>query len=103
MLQEAMKKRDFSEDAVILAKAAVIIRNDVFDYQCPQFNGSFILKYQDSLPSSLKSLIFLIFNGPNIKKSIWTRTSGLSLRGTVHSLQHEKDISWCEIKAHFES
>jgi hypothetical protein len=68
MLQEALKKRDFSEDATILAKAAMIIRNDTFDHQCPQFNGSFLSKCQeDSLPSSLKSLISLILNGPNIK------------------------------------
>ena len=46
MLQEALKKRDFSEDAAILAKAAMIIRNDAFDYQCPQFNGSFVSKCQ---------------------------------------------------------
>ena len=29
MLKEALKKRDFSEDAVILAKAAVIVRDDI--------------------------------------------------------------------------
>ena len=67
MLQEALKKRDFSEDAAILAKA-MIIRNDAFDHQCPQFNGSFVSKCQeDSFPSSLKSLISLTFNVPNIK------------------------------------
>ena len=31
MLREALKKRDYSEDAAVLAKAAMIIRSDVFD------------------------------------------------------------------------
>ena len=68
MLKEALKKRDFSEDAVILAKAATIIRNDVFNHQCFQFTGSFPPHCQEnSLPSSLKSLVSLTFNGPNLK------------------------------------
>ena len=41
MLKEALRKRDFSEDAIILAKAATIIQNDMFDHQCLQFTGSF--------------------------------------------------------------
>ncbi len=68
MLKKALKKRDFSEDAAVLAKAAMIIRTDAFDHQCFKFDGSFSSKCQeDSLPSSLKSLISLILNGPNIK------------------------------------
>ena len=68
MLREALKKRDFSEDAAVLAKTAMIIRSDVFDHQCFKFNGSFSSKCQEtSLPSSLKLLISLILNGPNIK------------------------------------
>ena len=68
MLKEALKKRDFSEDAVILAKAAAIIRNDVFNHKCIQFSGSFSPGCQESsVPSSLKSLVSLIFNGPNLK------------------------------------
>ena len=63
-----MKKRDFSEDAVVLAKAAKIIRNDIFDSQCFKFVGSFPPKCQeDSLPSSLKTLVSLILNGFNLK------------------------------------
>ena len=68
MLKEALKKRDFSEDAAILAKAAMIIRNDTFNYQCFKFNGCFSSQCQEnSLPSSLKCLISLIYNGPNLK------------------------------------
>ena len=68
MLKEALKKRDFSEDAMILAKAATLIRNDIFSHQCFKFTGNFPPGCQeDSLPSSLKSLISLIFNGVNLK------------------------------------
>jgi len=68
MLKEALRKRDFSEDAVILAKVAAIIQNDVFNHRWFQFTGSFPLDCQEnSVPSSLKSLVFLIFNGPNLK------------------------------------
>ena len=62
------KEKNFSEGAVILAKAAAIIRNDVFNHQCFQFSGNFPPGCQESsLPSSLKSLVSLIFNGPNLK------------------------------------
>ena len=68
MLKEALKKRDFSEDAAILAKAAVIVRNDIFNHHCVSFTGAFLPNCQeDSLPSSLKSLVSLILNGPNLK------------------------------------
>ena len=67
MLKDAMKKRNFSEDASILAKAAVIIREDIFSHEGFQFTGQFQSKCQeDSLPSSLKSLISMILNGTNL-------------------------------------
>ena len=68
MLKEALKKWDFSEDAVILAKAAMIVRDDIFDHHCINFTGAFLPNCQeDSLPSSLKSLVLLILYGPNLK------------------------------------
>ena len=68
MLREAIKKRDFSEDVAILAKAATIVRNDIFNHDHFKFTGSFPPKCQtNSLPSSLKSLVSLILNGTNLK------------------------------------
>ena len=68
MIQDALKKRDFSEDALILARAASIIRKDIFNHEGILFNGSFPEKFQDtSLPSSLKTLTSLILNGSNSK------------------------------------
>ena len=69
MLKEALKKRDFTEDAQILAKAASIIRKDIFNHDAFKFEGSFPENCQEtSLPSSLKTLISLIFNGVSLKK-----------------------------------
>lgn len=66
MLREAVKKRNFSEDAV-LAKAASLVRTDIFNQISARFTGCFPQKCQeDSLPSSLKFLISLILNGPSL-------------------------------------
>uniref|UniRef100_UPI00358EABF1 uncharacterized protein n=1 Tax=Myxine glutinosa TaxID=7769 RepID=UPI00358EABF1 len=68
MLKEALKNRDFSEDAVILAKAATIVRKDIFSHQGFKFTGCFSAECQeDSLPSSLKSLVSMILNSSNLK------------------------------------
>ena len=68
MLREVLKNRDFSEDAVILAKAAAIVRKDIFNHKCFKFTGCFPDECQkDSLPSSLKSLVSMILNGSNLK------------------------------------
>ena len=83
MLKEALKKRDFSEDATILAKAAMIIRNDTFNHQCFKFNGCFSSQCQEN--SSLKSLISLIYiQRPKPEGSRQTGVSGLSLCWTVN-------------------
>ena len=68
MLRDAMKKRNFSEDLEILAKAATIIRNDIFSQEWFKFSGSFPPNCQeDCLPTTLKSLVSLILSGPNLK------------------------------------
>ena len=41
MLKEALKKRDFTEDAQILAKAVSIIRKDIFNHDAFKFERSF--------------------------------------------------------------
>lgn len=68
LLKEALKKRDFSEDVKILAKAATIIRKDMFANKGFSFSGSFPLDCQkESIPSSLTSLVSMIVNGVNIQ------------------------------------
>ena len=41
MLRDALKSRSFSEDAIILAKAAKIIREDIFSHNNVKFTGNF--------------------------------------------------------------
>ena len=67
MLREAVKKRNFSEDDAVLAKAASLVRTDIFNQTSARFTGCFPQKCQEhSLPSSLKFLISLILNGPSL-------------------------------------
>lgn len=67
MLREALKDRDFDEDAKVLAKAAQIVREDIFKHEGFQFKGSFPEGCQeDSVPPTLKHLIAMILNGSNI-------------------------------------
>ena len=48
MLREGMRKRDFDEDALILAKAAKIIRNYIFNHIGFKFTGSFPERCQET-------------------------------------------------------
>ena len=68
ILKEAVKERDFSDDAAVLAKAAKIVRRDMFSHKGFNFTGSFPLECQEnSVPASLKSLISMTLNGINLK------------------------------------
>ena len=68
MLKDALRKRDFDEDAVTLAKAAKIIRNDILNHDSFKFTGSFPTGCQEkSIPSNLKYLVAMITKGPNLK------------------------------------
>ena len=60
-------EHDADSDAVYLARAATIVRRDRFQTKM-EFNGSFHTKCQEqSLPTSLLSLVAMVLNGPNIK------------------------------------
>jgi len=70
LLRDAVKDRDYySDDALILAKAAKIIRKDIFAHRQFKFTGTFPADCQsESVPSSLLSLVLLILNGPDIER-----------------------------------
>eukprot|EP00745_Piridium_sociabile_P034544 TRINITY_DN59427_c0_g1_i1.p2 TRINITY_DN59427_c0_g1~~TRINITY_DN59427_c0_g1_i1.p2 ORF type:complete len:251 (+),score=43.78 TRINITY_DN59427_c0_g1_i1:43-753(+) len=56
---------DYQGDAVILAKAAKIIREDIFDFDGFQFDGSFPPRCQEtSVPTTLKMLVSMLLYGP---------------------------------------
>ena len=47
MLREAVKKRNFSEDAAVLAKAASLVRTDILNQTSARFTGCFPQKCQE--------------------------------------------------------
>ena len=60
-------ENNFDSDAMILAKAARIVRRELFD-QKRHFTGSFSKDCQrEAVPNVLSSLIRMILEGPNIK------------------------------------
>ena len=70
MIKDAVRQRDFLEDALILAKAAGIIREDMFSHKGFTFSGSFTKDCQEStVPASLKSLVSMILTGVNIENT----------------------------------
>ena len=57
-----------SDDAKIFAKAAKILRDDIFTHSQFKFDGSFPLGCQaSSVPASLKSFTSMVLNGLNLK------------------------------------
>ena len=67
MLKQALQC-DFEEDALIMAKAAKIVRGDIFESNGLKFNGSFPSECQtESVPTYLKSLVTMILVGIDLK------------------------------------
>ena len=61
IVKEALQERDFSDDTAVLAKAAKIVRRDMFSNKGFSFSGTFPLGCQEiSLPA-------MIMNGLNVK------------------------------------
>ena len=70
MIKDAAQQREFSEDALILAKAAEIVRKDMFNHKGFTFSGSFTKDCQEStVPASLKSLVSMLLTGVNIENT----------------------------------
>ena len=68
IVKETLQERDFSDVTAVLAKAAKIVRRDMFCHKSFSFSSTFPLGFQEiSLPASLKSLISMIMNGLNVK------------------------------------
>ena len=69
-------EHDTDNDAIHLARAANIVRRDMFK-MTNHFSGSFEATcQQDSVPVSLLALVAMVLNGPNIKMQ--STSSGVS-------------------------
>ena len=97
---------DSDDDAVHLAKAAQIIRRDIFKTQ-RSFNGTFSPKCQEeSLPTSLLTLINLILVGSNIQKHSTTedvtKASSLAISQLLifNSVKRSRDKNTAIVSRH---
>lgn len=72
-LGSAMKNaftEDFDDEAVHLARAAHIVRRDIFKLTGNLFSGTFDKSCQfDSVPESLQALVKMILQGPSVKNA----------------------------------
>jgi hypothetical protein len=67
ILKDELARHDYESEALTLAKAADIIRRDIFSQSGFHFNGSFPKDCQtSSVPSSLRTLVSMLLNGLNI-------------------------------------
>jgi len=77
---------DADNDAVHLARAAAIVRREMFKRKI-SFNGSFDTECQESsVPVSLLALVSMVLNGPNIKTQSANCTSYLQSALTISQL-----------------
>ena len=75
LLREELWKHDYESDALILAKAARIVRCEMFNEPGFHFDGSFPSYCQNaSVPSSLKMLISMLLNGSTIAQGSATES-----------------------------
>ena len=75
---------DGDDEALILAKAAKIVRKHMFD-QNQNFTGTFTTNCQmDSIPQSLLALVNMILYSPNIEHQQNTKQAAMSLAQLLH-------------------
>ena len=70
-MQQLLKQAydtNYKDDALILSKASKVVRKDISYSSGFQFNGSFVGNYQqESVPTKLPYLVFMLLNGSSIK------------------------------------
>ena len=65
IVTDALKKRKIDKDMQVISEAAKIVREDIFAFQAPKFDGNFTSSCQvKSIPSSLLTLMSMILFGP---------------------------------------
>ena len=88
-------KQDADNDAIILARAANIVRRDMFKMKS-EFTGSFGAHCQEeSVPASLLALVTMVLKGPNIKVQgeAATRTSSQPARSVSQLIMYNSSAS----------
>ena len=99
-MQEILKqtmKCDHEEDALILMKAAKIVRADIFQSKGFNFNGSFLSNcQQESLPTTFKSLVTMLLKGADMMEQDCAASQAMeSIPPTQDALlQHSKRVAY---------
>ena len=97
LVQEASLQKDYDMDAIYIARAAEIVRRDMFQ-KGAGFSGSFERNCQEnSVPNSLKTLVDMVLLGPSIEnqsKNVEQKTRQTSLTVSqliyFNSIRHRK-------------
>eukprot|EP00733_Pompholyxophrys_punicea_P000082 Pompholyxophrys_punicea_v1_NODE_10_length_6905_cov_7.951686.p4 type:complete len:243 gc:universal NODE_10_length_6905_cov_7.951686:6628-5900(-) len=64
MVRNFLMENDYKGKILTLAKAADIVRNEMFSHLCPPFNGAFSQKHQqNSVPKLLLKLVSFLLDG----------------------------------------
>ena len=80
---------DFDEEAIVLAKAAEIVRRDILNHEKTKFNGSFSQEcQQESVPQSLMALIGMVMAGPNIVQQSSNATDTQAMLSVSQLVRH---------------
>lgn len=68
LLKEATETRDFDSEALAMVKLIKAIRRDIFEWDGFDFDGTMPDGCQESsIPTSLKGMVSMLLNGPNLK------------------------------------
>ncbi|KAG1656278.1 LMBR1 domain-containing protein 2 [Nymphon striatum] len=86
ILKLAVDSRIFEAEAISMVKLVKAVREEIFDWKLSQFTGSFKHNCQEeSVPTSLKSLISMLLNGPNVTGQDETETQAcLTISQLIH-------------------
>lgn len=88
----ALKKaldRNFDEEAIVLAKAAGIVRRDIMKHDNSEFAGEFTKDcQQQSVPQSLISLVRMIMTGPNTEQQSSNATDTQAMLTVSQLVRH---------------
>ena len=70
VLKSALESPNYQEEAILFAKVAKIIRQELFNEKAAVFNGTFPNNCQDELIPSTRLLVSMILYGPNVNGEV---------------------------------
>jgi len=88
VLKQVMMETNYENEAVTLAKAVKIVCKEIIGYKSYHFDGKFPIGcQQESVPSSIKTLVPMLLNGADFARYIYHRFTSQSHNLTNDSVQ----------------